>query len=349
MAVMESTINKLDILSCVPETQRSELAADLKMSQRDRLQHLWLSESAASKPQNLRVMMRQLVASVQRDSQMQDLLETKCKKQSAILSLRETLKKLKDIARRKLTQTVEDAQHKKTFINMVRARLEKSLEDRKNLADRLDTIRNARAESTTALDNERKALKGELSFLKQNASNNASDLSKKAQALSSSAEQAHVVCMKDLETQKAKLEEQLAEIRSNNKSEEQAMRKKKKMQQISLQTWVDKYDKEVTAKHKEVEELKSSLKSEKQELEVLRDHFRKIDDEYARINEEERLIELEKKKEEMKEKVRHDAALKIQVCARNYLCKINFKKKGKKGGKKKGGKKKKGKKKKKKK
>ena len=217
MAVMDSTINKLDILSCIPEKQDSELVSELKLSHRDRLQHLWLSESASSsKPQNLRVLIRQVIEAVQRDTQMQDILETKSQRQSNIEALKNVLKKLKDIARRKLTQTVEDLHHKKTFINMVRARLEKSLEDRKNLADRLETIRAARVESTTSLDNERKALKGELSFLKQNASNNAADLSKKAQALSSSAEQAHIVCMKDLETQRAKLEEQLSEIRSDN-------------------------------------------------------------------------------------------------------------------------------------
>lgn len=346
MAVMESTINKLDILSCISETQNSDLTLELKKrdktSFRDKLQHLWLSESASS--QNLRVLIRQTVLSAERDSQIQDILESKNAKQDSVQQLRDILKKLKDVARSKLSETVEDAHHKKTFINMVRTRLEKSLEDRKNLADRLETIRVARAESTASLDNERKALKGELSFLKQNASNKAADLSKQAQSLSSSAEQAHAVCMKNLEAEKVKLEEQLAEIRSENKSQEQAMRKKKKMQQISLQTWVDKYDKEVTGKYEELETLKDGLSKDKKELEKLRDHFRKIDEEFARIDEEERQIEEEKKKEELKVKARHDAALKIQIMARKYFSKCNFKKKGgkkKKKGKGKGKKKKK--------
>ena len=44
---------------------------------------------------------------------------------------------------------------------------------------------------------------------------------------------------------------------------------------------------------------------------------------------------IQKKKEELKLKVRHDAALKIQVMVREYLSKTNFKKKGGKKGKKK--------------
>ena len=89
MAVMDSTIKKLDIVSRIPEKQDSELVSELKLSHRDRLQHLWFSESASSsKPQNLRVLIRQVIESAQRDTQMQDLLETKCQQQSSIETLK---------------------------------------------------------------------------------------------------------------------------------------------------------------------------------------------------------------------------------------------------------------------
>lgn len=341
-AVIRETIEKLEYLALVPETPSNSLTTRMKEDGKtyfvDALQQLRYAEVNGS--EDTRLLTRKVLNILRKDGQVRDKLESHLparERDEEMRTLRDFFERLRVLAKAKLTTTVEDAQHKKAFIETVTSRMRKNEEDLSNLTSRYETIQKSRTEDNAAMGNTKRTLKGELTYLRQTAQKEASTLAKEADQLMSAAQTAHEKNMKALQDERDKLKAQYDETRESNRVKEQGLRKKKRMHQIALQNWVNKYDTDVQAKYDELCALKSKVDEENKELSTFREHFRKIDEENGRIEEEERQIEEQKKKIEMEKKRLHDAALAIQNMWRDHVNRKKFnnrkkkKKKGKKG------------------
>jgi len=344
MAVMQETLTKLEILQSTPIRPSSYFAKELrnegKQNAADKLQELWLAET--NRTLDVRVHTRGFLRLVARDSQLRDKLEANSETPSpAVEELINRLKDLKAITYRKLRTTVEAQEQEKATIEKVAEKMKQSEEDRNNLLGRLNAIRKSKEEDITALDNTIRTLKGEISYLRTTTEQRSASLAKETEQESNSAKTAHEAVLAELNKNIAQLQGQIKGAEEDHKAKEIQFRKKKKMQQIGMQSWVAKYDKEVTVQYDKLEELKKQNATDKVELAELTDHFRKWDAEHARIADEERLVQEELAEKEAAQQVLDDAAVMMQCRYRGYLQRKKYKALSKKKGKGKKGKKKK--------
>ncbi|KAI3387737.1 hypothetical protein SNEBB_011496 [Seison nebaliae] len=150
---------------------------------------------------------------------------------------------------------------------------------------------------------------------------------------------------KNSEARRLKLQEELSklkgtfkQVRTENRIEEEKLRKEKWKEENSLEDWLRKFDKDMNEKQGNLDELEAAYEEEKKQLVLLEERFQPLEQEYEKIlkdierRENKRLLDLANLEE------RIAAAVKIQRWVRRLKRmglfgkkKKKKKKKGKKG------------------
>ncbi|XP_023666072.1 dynein regulatory complex protein 10 isoform X3 [Paramormyrops kingsleyae] len=129
---------------------------------------------------------------------------------------------------------------------------------------------------------------------------------------------------------------QLSNLIAENHGYETVLRKRVYKIESETENWIQKYDKDISEKQAELEELSSLYVKEKGELQELEEHYALLEVEFLQIMEEKRLANQQEEEEQQDLAVKSHAALIIQAYWKGHrvrkMMRVKSKhKKGKKG------------------
>ncbi|XP_075389696.1 dynein regulatory complex protein 10 [Tenrec ecaudatus] len=143
----------------------------------------------------------------------------------------------------------------------------------------------------------------------------------------------------------AKIQQEILMLRTQyhnlvteNREQEQALRKKKYKVETEIENWIQKYDMEMSEKQTELEELDGIHKEEKQQLQELRQKHDVLVEEFSQIRTEREVTSRKRMEAEEQMVLMVRAATLIQAVWKGYLVRSMLKSKKKKRGKGKKGK-----------
>lgn len=328
-AVLQETLEKLQLLAFIPPQDHYSVSDKLRGAGHtkfaDDLQALWKAEKQ-NKPEQ-RLCSKNVLRRARDDRTGYALLkDTIGEPSSQMYVLINALKDLQEITERKLRMTQEEANLARMEIEEKKEREKKMSEDKKELMKELQSLREARNDEISVMDEQIKKLRNQMQHLSQTTQKEQDDLEKEKATQNADAKGKFEETMSKLEEEETKLDSDMKTSLADNSSTETNARKKKNKTQKELSLLIEKYDKEMSKKQTEIDSLRGIHNAEKKELVELREYFRKWDAERARIAEEEKLIAAENRKKAEAQKVLDDAASAIQKIYRGMVARKSMKK-----------------------
>ncbi|CAM9609009.1 unnamed protein product [Ectocarpus sp. 12 AP-2014] len=256
--------------------------------------------------------------------------------QSGIL-FNQYLSDLTGIMYRRLSTTVEEETANKNLLHDL-TECEKLAEDERDaLHQTLHATRTEKEREVSALGATIKKRREELQEVTHTNAVEMDSIKTKAADAVAKAKEDHEKKGRALTERIERLAKETGEAAELHQQEETASRKKKAKVEVELTATVGKYDRDMTAKTAQIEEIKAKMEEERQELAVLQDHFDRVDASGRQQWAEEETLAVVRGKVARAMAIVDGAATKIQAMFRGGRDRAEYqkaKKKAKKGGKK---------------
>lgn len=246
-----------------------------------------------------------------------------------------TLAGLRDVVYRSLTTTVEDEATQKLQLESVRSREEEAEEDRKTLDIQLNIARRDRTRMVGELDSKVSKLGAELRDVRRTAEQEDELLESEMLRETTRLDEEHAKMCTQFSEEVGKASEELATRAAEMEAAELQLMKKQNKAEAELNGQVDKYDTDLLAKQRQLDDMRALHERESTRLAELEDHFVRVDAEIARIAKEEEEWARFVEEQATDEHAQHNGAAALQALFRGIQGRIAFEAHAKKSGKKK--------------
>ena len=307
MAILEETLSKLQLLSHVPPLRRpegydefvDEVGAEVAQVLDEQLlleqQYKWVSTPAHEQADagydgeqalpdfetlddelrhSTRVvcrMLREAPAISER------LMQTGAEGPSAAMRrYLSTFGELKSQTYAKLSTSVEEEKSKEDWFLEISAKEEKASQQLRQLQKEIKAEKADRERDVSQREETIKKLRDELENIKSATIAEEKQLEADSKAAEDADNAAFTDKENSLQSELTRLIEELKTKRKENKESEEGLRKKKVKFESEVQACIDKYDKEMEEKDKEISALKLIYDEEKKELTRLEEYFSKL-------------------------------------------------------------------------
>ncbi|KAK9816570.1 hypothetical protein WJX72_002085 [[Myrmecia] bisecta] len=221
------------------------------------------------------------------------------------------LEKLRHIAYKKLTTTVEEDNSNREHFEEVCRREKKAMKEKLTLEQQLRLDRRERLNQSTMLANAHQKATTELEETKMQASQQKATLEEQASATRDADHAYYASRETQLHQQLDSLKSSYDKLKHDNKEAEAALRKKKAKIDQQVEVWIGKYDEELGAKEQEYQEELSLHRQVTQQLQEIGAEYDRLVGE--RVTHEEQLAKA------AAEKKRADAAARRQAKAATLI------------------------------
>jgi len=187
-----------------------------------------------------------------------------------------TFSELKSQTYSKLSTSVEEEKSKEDWFLEISAREEKASQTLRQLQKEIKAERADRERDVSQREETIKKLRDELENIKSATIAEEKQLETESKAQETADNEAFTSKEETLSDELKRLTTELATKRKENKDSEEGFRKKKVKYEGECATWIEKYDKEMDEKDKEISALKLIYDEEKKELNRLEEYFSKL-------------------------------------------------------------------------
>jgi len=236
------------------------------------------------------------------------------------------LTELKDIMYRRLSTTVEEEASTRALLQELSAKEQSAEDEREALREVLRKQRAEKEREVAQLDAQLGRLRAELTELAAATKAETEEIREALGEALGAAGRDHEAAATALGAEADALEREIEKLAEEHREVEATLRKKKAKAEADLTAAIGGYDEAMAAKTQAIEQLSAQAQDEAATLKELQEHFDKIDANNAQRDEEERLLARCRKREAQAEYALFRAAADIQKLLRGIQRREVFKK-----------------------